>query len=123
LKRRGASPEPTTPDIELFGDNACTTNPTGSLSVIYARVNKAWNGVDSGWRALDPTDGTIDVAAGSPTTEHPNNPYNVIVGVESGQLSFESPNRNQPLTDGTILRLQAAGPHTFDGSPIVFYKP
>lgn len=120
MRRRGASPEPITPDIELFGDNACTVYPNGSLSTIYARINKAWSGVGSGWSAVD---GVYQLEAGAPTQDNPDGRYDIEILVNGGAAFFMSEQVSQPFPDGFILPLEGDQAFTFDGSPIVFYNP
>ena len=103
------------PDVEIFADRACTTKPTGETDIVYARINKPWVGLNSGWVVESPNEGSVINCIG------PNDVddwYYIELWID-----FNSDVQYVPYTSGEVVRLTTMNNVDVTGFDTEFFKP
>lgn len=115
-------PIPIEGDVQIFADSGCTQYATGSEKTVYVRVNKSF-GFGEVWRVFGSSSGD-NFMLGTPTTEAPEDFYNVIVWDDWLSDDFSTPFTASQVVECTN-RVEEWG-HEFtpvSNPTVIFSKP
>lgn len=99
-------------DVQIFGDSNCLTNPNGSPTTVYARINTPI-GFDEVWGV--PSQSQDEILCAGATEVDPN--YSVRWSIDwYGE-------KNSAFVAGEVCPLENNDPYNVDGIPTTFSKP